>query len=52
VEGARANEVIRSCSLPEQLGALGHARDRRDNPGEGGEAEEVASITEAESIRL
>merc|ERR1719242_1359419 len=52
VEGARANEVIRSCSLPEQLGTLGHARDRRDNPGEGGEAEEVASITEAESIRL
>ena len=33
VEGARASEVIRSCSLPEQLGTLGRTRDRRDSPG-------------------
>jgi len=54
VDGARggSDKVTRSCSLPEQLGALGHARTRLDGPGGGGEAEEVASITEAESIRL
>ena len=35
VDGARggADKVTRSCSLPEQLGALGHARARLDGPG-------------------
>ena len=34
VEGARASDkVTRSCSLPEQLGALGHTGVRLDGPG-------------------
>jgi len=55
VEGAGAlvDKVTRSFSLPEQLGALGGRVTSRSG-GEGGkwEEDEVASITEAESIRL
>jgi len=53
VEGARASDkVTRSCSLPEQLGALAHTRLEGSGGGGGEAEEEVASITEAESIRL
>merc|ERR1719447_1856895 len=55
VEGAGAlvDKVTRSFSLPEQLGALG-GRVTAKSGGEGGkwEEDEVASITEPESIRL
>ena len=35
VEGARgaSEQVTRSCSLPEQLGALGHVRAKMEGPG-------------------
>ena len=46
VDGARggSDKVTRSCSLPEQLGALAHARARLDGPGKDDETKEVKGM--------